>query len=138
MKADSPRCNEVTPLRWGHVQTSWPVGNLEADPCWYSDRLGRDYLLERAADSYKGVVVPERSVIPEDVRLHVVERGEGPVVLLIHGFSETSYVWRHQLSALANAGYRTVAFDVLGYGRSSKPANVEDYRMVKLVGDATA
>jgi epoxide hydrolase A/B len=81
--------------------------------------------------------VPEHNVILEDVRLHVVEQGEGPVVLLIHGFPETSYAWRHQLSALANAGYRTVAFDVRGYGRSSKPANVEDYRMVKLVGDAT-
>jgi pimeloyl-ACP methyl ester carboxylesterase len=81
--------------------------------------------------------VPEHSVILEDVRLHVVEQGEGPVVLLIHGFPETSYAWRHQMPALAAAGYRAVALDVRGYGRSSMPANVEDYRMVKLVGDAT-
>lgn len=72
-----------------------------------------------------------------DVRLHVVEQGEGPVVLLIHGFPETSYAWRHQLPALANAGYRAVAVDVRGYGRSSKPADVEQYRMVELVRDAT-
>ena len=67
--------------------------------------------------------------------MQVVEQGEGPVVLLIHGFPETSYAWRHQLLALAAAGYRAVAFDVRGYGRSSKPASVEDYRMVELVGD---
>ena len=78
----------------------------------------------------------KHSVIVGDVRLHVVEQGEGPVVLLIHGFPETSYSWRHQLSALSDAGYRAVAVDVRGYGRSSKPAGVEDYRMVELVGDA--
>ncbi|MDQ1482839.1 MAG: hypothetical protein QOF35_915, partial [Actinomycetota bacterium] len=51
----------------------------------------------------------EHRVILGDVRLHVVEQGEGPVVLLIHGFPETSYAWRHQLPALAAAGYRAVA-----------------------------
>jgi pimeloyl-ACP methyl ester carboxylesterase len=82
------------------------------------------------------VVVPEHSVMLEDVRLHVVTRGDGPMVLLIHGFPQTSYAWRHQLPALASAGYRAVAFDVRGYGRSSKPASADDYRMVELVGDA--
>ena len=77
----------------------------------------------------------DHRVILGDVRLHVVEQGEGPVVLLIHGFPETSYAWRHQLPALAAAGYRAVALDVRGYGRSSKPASGEDYRMVELVGD---
>lgn len=57
------------------------------------------------------------NVICGDVRLHVVERGDGPLVLLIHGFPETSYAWRHQLPALAGAGYRAAAFDVRGYGR---------------------
>jgi pimeloyl-ACP methyl ester carboxylesterase len=79
--------------------------------------------------------VTDHRVILGDVRLHVVEQGEGPVVLLIHGFPETSYAWRHQLPALAAAGYRAVALDVRGYGRSSKPASGEDYRMVELVGD---
>ncbi len=49
-----------------------------------------------------------------DIRLHVVEEGDGPLVLLIHGFPETSYSWRHQLPALAGAGYRAAAFDVPG------------------------
>jgi len=68
-------------------------------------------------------------------RLHVVEQGEGPLVVLVHGFPESWYSWRHQLPALAAAGYRAVAFDVRGYGRSSKPPRIEDYRMLALVAD---
>lgn len=68
-------------------------------------------------------------------RIHCVEAGEGPLVLLIHGFPESWYSWRHQIPALAAAGYRVVAIDVRGYGRSSKPAAIEDYRMVRLVAD---
>ncbi|TDC22939.1 alpha/beta hydrolase [Streptomyces sp. 8K308] len=71
-------------------------------------------------------------------RTHLVERGEGPLVLLVHGFPESWYSWRHQLPALAVAGYRGVAVDVRGYGRSSRPAAVEAYRMVELVADAVA
>ncbi|MEH0529676.1 alpha/beta fold hydrolase [Streptomyces stelliscabiei] len=54
-------------------------------------------------------------------RIHLVEQGSGPLVLLVHGFPESWYSWRHQLSALAEAGYRAVAVDVRGYGRSSGP-----------------
>ncbi len=70
-----------------------------------------------------------------DQRVHCVEAGEGPLVLLIHGFPESWYSWRHQIPAIAAAGYRVVAIDVRGYGRSSKPLAVEDYRMVRLVAD---
>ncbi len=70
-----------------------------------------------------------------DGRVHCVEAGEGPLVLLVHGFPESWYSWRHQLPALAAAGYRAVAIDVRGYGRSSKPLAVEEYRMVRLVAD---
>ena len=59
----------------------------------------------------------------------------GRSVLLIHGFPESWYSWRYQLPALAAAGYHAVALDVRGYGRSSKPTTVPDYRMVKKVGD---
>ena len=68
-------------------------------------------------------------------RIHCVEAGDGPLVLLVHGFPESWYSWRHQLPALANAGYRAVAIDVRGYGRSSKPLDVDAYRMVGLVAD---
>ena len=69
------------------------------------------------------------------VRIHVAEQGEGPLVLLVHGFPESWYSWRHQLPALAQAGWRAAAVDVRGYGRSSKPAEVDAYRMTCLVGD---
>ncbi|MGV9454496.1 alpha/beta fold hydrolase [Streptomyces sp. NPDC003635] len=68
-------------------------------------------------------------------RIHLAEQGDGPLVLLLHGFPESWYSWRHQLPALAEAGYRAVAIDVRGYGRSSKPAAVDAYRMLDLVED---
>ncbi|MFI6468332.1 alpha/beta fold hydrolase [Streptomyces sp. NPDC050538] len=71
-------------------------------------------------------------------RIHLVEQGTGPLILLVHGFPESSYSWRHQLPTLAAAGYRTVAVDVRGYGRSSRPDDVSAYRMLDLVEDAVA
>ncbi|MFH0175864.1 alpha/beta fold hydrolase [Streptomyces cacaoi] len=71
-------------------------------------------------------------------RLHVVEQGEGLLVLLVHGFPESWYSWRHQLPALAAAGYRAAAIDVRGYGRSSKPGATDAYRMLELVEDNAA
>lgn len=70
--------------------------------------------------------------------MHLVEQGTGPLVLLVHGFPECWYSWRHQLPALAAAGYRAVAPDVRGYGRSAKPAATEAYRMRELVEDNAA
>jgi pimeloyl-ACP methyl ester carboxylesterase len=69
------------------------------------------------------------------IRIHCVEAGEGPLVLMVHGFPESWYSWRHQLTALAAAGYHAVALDVRGYGRSSKPQAVADYGMLSLVRD---
>ena len=74
-------------------------------------------------------------VMVGDTRIHCVEAGHGPLVLLVHGFPESWYSWRHQLPALADAGYRAVAIDARGYGRSSKPLAIEEYRMVRLVAD---
>ncbi|MFF9646429.1 alpha/beta fold hydrolase [Kitasatospora aureofaciens] len=71
-------------------------------------------------------------------RLHLAEQGTGPLVLLVHGFPESWYSWRRQLPALATAGYRAVALDVRGYGRSSKPAAPDAYRMLDLVEDNVA
>lgn len=77
-----------------------------------------------------------RTVPVQGGRIHCVEQGSGPLVLLVHGFPESWYSWRHQLPVIAAAGYRAVAVDVRGYGRSSKPADVDAYRMLALVGDA--
>ncbi|RKT19615.1 pimeloyl-ACP methyl ester carboxylesterase [Streptomyces sp. 1114.5] len=72
------------------------------------------------------------------VRLHLAEQGEGPLVLLLHGFPESWYSWRHQFAPLAAAGYRVVAPDQRGYARSEQPENVDAYSLLHLVGDVTA
>ena len=79
-----------------------------------------------------------RVILSPAGRVHLVEQGSGPLVLLVHGFPESWYSWRHQLPALAAAGYRAVAVDVRGYGRSSKPDDVAAYRMPTLVEDNVA
>lgn len=65
-----------------------------------------------------------RTVDANGIRIHLVEAGEGPLVVMVHGFPESWYSWRHQLGALAQDGYRAVAVDLRGYGRSSKPSRM--------------
>ncbi|MFF7721495.1 alpha/beta fold hydrolase [Streptomyces luteogriseus] len=88
--------------------------------------------------SEQATAVTHRLVPSPAGRIHVVEQGAGPLVLLVHGFPESWYSWRHQLPVLAAAGYRAAAIDVRGYGRSSKPGDTEAYRMLKLVQDNAA
>lgn len=85
-----------------------------------------------------GADMRHRTIEAPAGRLHLVEQGTGPLVLLVHGFPESWFSWRYQLPALAAAGYRAVALDVRGYGRSSKPAATRDYRMLALVEDNVA
>lgn len=70
-----------------------------------------------------------------DVRLHYVEAGTGPLVILLHGFPEFWYSWRHQITALAEAGFHAVAPDMRGYNLSDKPKAVRDYRIELLARD---
>lgn len=79
-----------------------------------------------------------RLVEANGVRLNIVEQGQGPLVLLCHGFPETSHAWRHQLPALAAAGYRAVAPDLRGYGGSERPVAVDAYTVLDVVGDLVA
>ena len=65
-------------------------------------------------------------------------RGSGPAVLLLHGFPDSGRLWRNQVPALNDAGFRTVVPDLRGYGRSDKPASVSAYRLSAVVGDLTA
>ena len=81
------------------------------------------------------VEITHRTVSSNNIRIHLAEAGEGPTVLMIHGFPESWYSWREQLPVLAEQGYHAVAMDVRGYGRSSKPQNGEDYRMMLKVAD---
>nr|WKF60126.1 Epoxide hydrolase A [Paraburkholderia busanensis] len=72
------------------------------------------------------------------LRLHVADEGKGPLVLLCHGFPETSHAWRHQLAALARAGFHAVAPDLRGYGSSECPTEIECYTVLDVVGDLVA
>jgi pimeloyl-ACP methyl ester carboxylesterase len=69
------------------------------------------------------------------IRMHVAEQGEGPLVLLCHGFPELWYSWRHQLSALAEGGVHAVAPDMRGYGQTDRPEGIDQYTLLHLVGD---
>ena len=84
------------------------------------------------------VDVEHREIEANGVRLHVAERGDGPLVLLLHGFPESWYSWRRQIEALAGAGFRAVAPDQRGYGLSERPEDVRRYSLLDLVGDAVA
>ncbi|QDY69413.1 alpha/beta hydrolase [Qingshengfaniella alkalisoli] len=79
-----------------------------------------------------------RHVEANGLRMRIADHGEGPLVLLCHGFPESSYAWRHQLSALAEAGYRAVAPDLRGIGGTSAPADTEAYALQHLVADMVA
>jgi pimeloyl-ACP methyl ester carboxylesterase len=76
-------------------------------------------------------------VTANGLRFHVEETGEGPAVLLLHGFPDTGEVWRHQAPALAAAGLRAVVPDLRGRGRSDRPDGVAAYALPELVADTT-
>jgi pimeloyl-ACP methyl ester carboxylesterase len=79
--------------------------------------------------------ITHRTVECNGIRLHIAEQGSGPLVLLCHGFPESWYSWRHQMQALSAAGFHAVAPDMRGYGLSDRPAEVERYSLLHLVGD---
>jgi pimeloyl-ACP methyl ester carboxylesterase len=79
--------------------------------------------------------VKEYDVPTNGISLHVTEQGEGPAILFCHGFPDTSYTWRRQMEAVASAGYRALAPDMRGYGRSSAPADAALYTPLQTVGD---
>jgi soluble epoxide hydrolase / lipid-phosphate phosphatase len=79
--------------------------------------------------------VRHRLVESNGIRMHLAEQGNGFPVVMLHGFPELWFSWRHQLPALAAAGYRAIAPDQRGYGESDKPEEVESYRVTNLVAD---
>jgi pimeloyl-ACP methyl ester carboxylesterase len=80
-------------------------------------------------------MVTHRKIETNGIRMHIAEAGRGPLVLLCHGFPESWYSWRHQLVALAEAGYHAVAPDQRGYGQTDKPEPIDQYTLFHLVGD---
>ena len=79
--------------------------------------------------------IRRRDIAANGITLNIAEMGQGPLVLLCHGWPELAYSWRHQIPALAAAGYHVVAPDMRGYGASSAPRAIEDYAITDLVGD---
>jgi pimeloyl-ACP methyl ester carboxylesterase len=79
--------------------------------------------------------VEHRTVEANGIRLHVAEAGAGPLVVCCHGFPESWYSWRHQLGALAAAGFHAVAPDMRGYGQTDRPEEIDRYTLLHLVGD---
>jgi pimeloyl-ACP methyl ester carboxylesterase len=76
-----------------------------------------------------------RTIVANGISQQIAEAGTGPLVLLCHGFPESWYSWRHQIRALAEAGYHAVAPDMRGYGGTGKPHDIEQYTLLHLVGD---
>jgi pimeloyl-ACP methyl ester carboxylesterase len=79
--------------------------------------------------------VGHRTVEANGIHIHVAEQGDGPLVFLCHGFPESWYSWRHQLTALSAAGFHAVAPDMRGYGRTDRPEAIEQYTVLHIVGD---
>jgi pimeloyl-ACP methyl ester carboxylesterase len=79
--------------------------------------------------------VAHRTVGANGIHLHFVEQGEGPLIVLCHGFPDLWYSWRYQLPALASAGFHAVAVDMRGYGQSDRPEAIDQYTLLHLVGD---
>ncbi len=88
-----------------------------------------------ANETLREVELAHRYADLGDVRLHYVEAGEGPLVLLLHGFPQFWYQWRHQIPALVEAGFRVVAPDMRGYNLSDKPPGVRAYRVELVARD---
>ena len=79
--------------------------------------------------------ITHRFVETNGIRMHIAEAGEGPLVVMCHGFPESWYSWRHQITALAEAGFHAVAPDQRGYGQTDAPEAIDAYTQLHLIGD---
>ena len=79
--------------------------------------------------------ITHHTIPTNGIDMHIAEAGEGPLVVMLHGFPELWYSWRHQLPALADAGYHAVAPDLRGYGRTDAPPETEAYSMREMTAD---
>ena len=85
------------------------------------------------AETVNGIEL--RKIETNGITMRIAEQGEGPLVLFLHGWPESWYSWRHQIPAIAAAGYRVVAPDMRGYGETDAPPNVEDYDAYTITKD---
>ena len=80
-------------------------------------------------------MITHRFVETNGIRMHIAEAGTGPLVVLCHGWPESWYSWRHQIEALAKAGFHAVAPDMRGYGQTDKPDAIDSHTLFHLTGD---
>ena len=107
---------------------------VDGTPVGANVRLGET----AGAEKFGGIdpfAFKEYDIATNCISLHVTEQGEGPAVLFCHGFPDTSYTWRRQMKAVASAGYRAIAPDMRGYGRSSAPEEPNLYTPLHTAGD---
>jgi pimeloyl-ACP methyl ester carboxylesterase len=86
----------------------------------------------------KAMSASSRTISANGIDIFLLEQGAGPLVLLCHGWPELSYSWRHQIPAIAAAGFHVVAPDMRGFGRTSAPADIDSYSIFDTVGDMVA
>src|SRR5262245_39881507 len=101
----------------------------------HQDRSSTNGKAELQAAAMLGSDIREGYADVGDQRLHYVEAGDGPLIVLLHGFPEFWYGWRRQIQPLAAAGFRVVAPDTRGYNLSSRPEGVASYDVGKLAED---
>jgi pimeloyl-ACP methyl ester carboxylesterase len=110
------------------------VGDWEGD-IMNSNRERSEISSQQHEPASAAIKLKEYDVATNGISLHVTEQGDGPAVLFCHGFPDTSYTWRQQMKAIAAAGYRAIAPDMRGYGRSSAPADANLYTPLHTAGD---
>lgn len=81
------------------------------------------------------MTIAQRRIATNGIELNIAEQGDGPLVLLLHGFPESWYSWRHQFEPLAAAGYHAVAPDMRGYGNSDRPDVISAYNQIEVTND---
>src|SRR3954452_10328627 len=114
----------------GHSGAMVPPGRGR---CWHPGSMG-----ERHAERAAAFGARLREVDAGGLRMQVADAGKGPPGVLLHGFPELWYSWRHQLRDLAGAGFHAIAPDMRGYGGTDRPGRIEDYDVVSLTGDVAA
>src|SRR2546423_8945957 len=90
---------------------------------------------DAASGGERDLEIEHKIITTNGIKMYVAQMGTGPLVLRCHGFPESWYSWRHQLRALAAAGYHAVAPDQRGYGQTDKPEAIDQYTLLHLVGD---
>jgi len=92
-------------------------------------------LAAMSPNSAQSTSIKHRFIQVNEINMHIAEQGEGPLIVLAHGWPELWYSWRHVLPALAATGYHAVAPDMRGYGQTDAPPDIQDYTQFQLVGD---